>query len=103
MKRLKLTLYIPLIIFVSELFSQSLPFDQFVFQKKIETSPVLNQFRSNTCWSYTLLGMLEAEIKVRTGNDISLSEMYLVYYAYLEKAERYLRMHGKIAFSEGGM
>lgn len=103
MRKAKLTLHILLLFCLPTLWAQSLSYDQFSFQKKIETGPVLNQYRSNTCWSYTLLGMLEAEIMARTGKDISLSEMYLVYYAYLEKAERYLRMHGKIAFSEGGM
>ncbi|MGC8803051.1 MAG: C1 family peptidase [Bacteroidales bacterium] len=103
MRKAKLTLYIFLLFCIPALWAQSLSSDQFTFQKKIEAGPVLNQYRSNTCWSYTLLGMLEAEIMDRMGKDISLSEMYLVYYAYLEKAERYLRMHGKIAFSEGGM
>lgn len=103
MKRIKLTLIFLQLFFIPVIRAQSLSFDQFTFQKKIEAGEVLNQYRTNTCWSYTLLGMIESELMARTGKSVSLSEMYLVYYAYLDKAERYIRMHGKIAFSEGGM
>ncbi len=77
--------------------------DNFSFEKKIESTAVLNQYRSNTCWSYTVLGLLETEILNQRKENILLSEMYVVYYSYLEKAERYIRMHGKISFSGGGV
>ncbi|MCX7987056.1 MAG: aminopeptidase [Bacteroidales bacterium] len=103
MKVIRIFLYNIFLLTLTSIWAQNVPIEQFNFQKKIESGPVLNQFRSNTCWSYTLLGMIETEILSRTGKSITLSEMFLVYYAYLEKAERYIRMHGKIAFSEGGM
>jgi bleomycin hydrolase len=82
---------------------QALSLDSFNFIKRINSTAVSNQYRSNTCWSYTLLGMIETELLNERSLEISLSEMYLVYFAYIEKAERYIRMHGKVNFSEGGM
>ncbi len=69
----------------------------------LETTPVESQGRTGTCWSFSALSFFESEL-IRMGNknpDI-LSEMYVARKAYESKADKYMRMDGKINFSEGG-
>ncbi len=65
-------------------------------------TPVKNQYKSGTCWSFSGIGLLESEI-LRMGKDtFDLSEMFVVRKAYEAKADRYVRFHGKVNFSGGG-
>jgi len=69
---------------------------------KLPATPVKNQYRSGTCWSYSALSFLESEL-LRMGKDtFDLSEMYIVYKAYGDKAPLYVRFHGKHNFGGGG-
>ena len=68
----------------------------------LEATPVLSQGFTGTCWSFSALSFFESEL-IRMGRkDVTLSEMYIVRKAYEEKADKYLRMDGKINFAEGG-
>lgn len=74
------------------------------FEKKVhlEATPVESQGNSGTCWSFSTLSFFETELS-RMGKDmISLSEMYIVYHAYLGKAEQHFRTDGHTNFDEGG-
>jgi len=64
--------------------------------------PVYDQNKSGTCWAFSGVATLEDNIKRKTGKQITLSEMYVVRNAYLEKARKYMRMNGKINFAQGG-
>ena len=75
---------------------------QFTDIKVIETTPVKNQNRSGTCWCYSTMTFLEAEILRAGGEAVHLSEMFAVRHAYMKKAEMYVRMHGHLNFAEGG-
>ncbi|MBQ1222629.1 MAG: aminopeptidase, partial [Alistipes sp.] len=75
---------------------------QFTDVKVLETTPVKNQNRSGTCWCFSTLSFLENEIIKEGGKAVHLSEMYVVRLSYLDKAERYVRMHGSLNFAEGG-
>ena len=75
---------------------------QFTDIKVIETTPVKNQNRSGTCWGYSTMTFLEAEILRAGGEAVHLSEMFAVRHAYMKKAEAYVRMHGHLNFAEGG-
>lgn len=69
----------------------------------LDATPVQEQGYTGTCWSFSALSFFESEL-IRKGNknpDL-LSEMYVVRKAYESKAEKYVRMDGKINFSEGG-
>lgn len=75
---------------------------QFKDIKTLMVSAVKDQSASGTCWSYSAISFLESELK-RAGKDtIGLSEMWIVRHAYYEKAIKYVRMHGKTNFDEGG-
>lgn len=68
----------------------------------IQATSVKDQYRSGTCWSFSGLSFLESEM-LRLGKpEVDLSEMYIVRYAYSEKAEKNVRVHGSLNFSAGG-
>lgn len=75
---------------------------RFTDRKTIETTPVKNQNRSGTCWCYSTMTFLESEILRAGGEAVHLSEMWIVRHSFMEKAERYVRMHGHLNFAEGG-
>ena len=72
-----------------------------VVSDTLET-PVPNQQRAGTCWSYASGGMVEAEMLRMGKPPVDLSEMYVVRMSYEEKAKRYVRMHGNCNFTGGG-
>ncbi len=75
---------------------------KFSLVKDLETTPVKNQNRTGTCWSFSSLSYLESEI-IRLGHKpVNLSEMYVVRNAFLGKATNYLRMSGMFNFGQGG-
>ena len=75
---------------------------KFTIVKDLPATSVKNQYLTNTCWSFSVISMLESEL-LRMGKDtFDLSEMFVVRHIYEEKAEKYIRMHGTINFSGGG-
>ncbi len=65
-------------------------------------TPVQDQCRTATCWSYSSLSFFETEL-IRMGKPkMNLSEMFIVRGAYLEKAKNYIRMDGLFNFGPGG-
>jgi len=75
---------------------------QFTDIQTIETTPVKNQSRSGTCWCFSTCSFLESEIIKAGGEPMHLSEMWIVRHSFMDKAEKYVRMHGKLNFAEGG-
>lgn len=65
--------------------------------------PALSQDNTGTCWSFATTSFLESELQRIHGAPTDLSELHTVYYGYLEKARRYVRLHGKAQFSQGGL
>lgn len=75
---------------------------KFTVVKNLEATEVQNQAHSSTCWSFSSLSFIESEL-IRMGKPhLNLSEMFVVHHEYLEKADRYVRMHGRTSFSAGG-
>ncbi|MDR1654029.1 MAG: aminopeptidase [Prevotellaceae bacterium] len=75
---------------------------EFFTVKANPVSSVKDQASSGTCWSFSLLGFLEAEL-LRLGKpDYDLSPMFVVYKSYIDKADKYVRMHGATNFAGGG-
>lgn len=75
---------------------------QFTTIKDIPCTPVKDQYRSGTCWSFSGIGFIEAEM-LREGKPAAdLSEMFVVHHAYDDKATKYVRLHGSLNFGAGG-
>ncbi len=76
---------------------------EFKEKKRIATTPVKNQQRTGTCWSFSATSFLESEIMRWSGAENDLSEMFVVRNIYKMKCENYLRRQGKTQFGEGGL
>lgn len=75
---------------------------KFKLINEVEHTDVRDQHRTGTCWAFAAMGLVEAEV-IRLGEKpVDLSEMWIVRNVYFEKVIKYVRMHGKINFSEGG-
>jgi bleomycin hydrolase len=75
---------------------------EFTKVKDIPATSVKNQFKSGTCWSFSGLALIEAEILRTKKIEVDLSDMWIVRHAYYEKAIRYVRFHGLNNFGAGG-
>lgn len=63
--------------------------------------PPISQGWTGTCWCFSTTSFYESEIYRLTGRKIKLSEMFTVYWEYVEKARRFIRERGNSAFAEG--
>ena len=75
---------------------------KFTIVKENPISSIKNQNRAGTCWSYSAMGLIESELLRMGKGEYDLSEMYIVSNTYLDRAERAVRTHGDVSFSEGG-
>ena len=60
---------------------------QFTTVDSIAITPVKNQNRSGTCWSYSTIGFLESELLRMGKGEWDLSEMFVVHHTMLDRAE----------------
>ncbi len=68
----------------------------------LPVTPVKDQYRSGTCWAFSGLAFLESEMLRIGKREVNLSEMYVVYHTYSDKAVKDVRLHGSLNFSAGG-
>jgi bleomycin hydrolase len=76
----------------------------YVFEDVISlpATSVKDQYRSGTCWSFSTLSFLESEMLRMGKPKVDLSEMFIVWHAYSDKAKKDVRLHGSLNFSAGG-
>ncbi|HTN45915.1 MAG TPA: C1 family peptidase [Flavipsychrobacter sp.] len=77
---------------------------KFVFTPlvNVECTDVKNQASSGTCWSYSTNSFLESEM-IRMGKKpVDIAEIYTARCVYSDKADAYVRMHGKVEWGDGG-
>ncbi len=60
-----------------------------------------SQGSTGTCWCFSSISFVETEVTRITGKEIKLSQMFLVYYEYIEKARYFVQSRGTSNFSEG--
>lgn len=70
--------------------------------KELKITPVKNQNRTGTCWSFSGVGFLEAELLRMGKGELDLSEMFVVSHSYKDKADKFVRLHGELNFAQGG-
>lgn len=63
----------------------------------------ISQGNSGMCWCFSTTSFYESEIYRTTGKKVKLSELYTVYWEYVEKARRYVEKLGNSLFAEGSM
>ena len=59
------------------------------------------QGATGTCWCFATTSFMESEIFRISGNEIKLSEMYVVYLEYVERAKAFIEKRGDIYFAQG--
>jgi aminopeptidase C len=74
----------------------------FTVVKENPITSIKNQNRAGTCWCYSSLAFIESEL-IRMGKgEYDLSEMFIVHNTYLDRADKAVRTHGDVSFSQGG-
>ncbi len=63
--------------------------------------PPVAQYYTGSCWAFCSLSFLESEVQRLHGRELKLSEMWIVYWEYVEKARRYIREFGHSVVEEG--
>lgn len=86
--------------FVVDLSSASLP-NKTELYKQQWYNPPISQGNTGTCWCFSTTSFLESEVYRINKMQVKLSEMYTVYWEYVEKARRYIRERGNSNFDEG--
>ncbi len=64
-------------------------------------NPPISQGNTGTCWCFSTTSMFESDIYRITGQKVKLSEMYTVYWEYVEKAKGFVESRGTTLFDEG--
>ena len=75
---------------------------KFTVVKENPITSIKNQNRAGTCWCYSSIGFLEAELLRMGKGEYDFSEMYIVHNTYLDRADMAVRTHGDASFSQGG-
>lgn len=69
--------------------------------KEVWHNPPVSQGLSGMCWCFSTTSYFESEIARLTGRHIKLSELFTVYWEYVEKARGFVRSRGVSTFGEG--
>jgi len=63
--------------------------------------PPVEQGKTATCWSFAATSLLESELRRQGKAEVKLSEMFTVYWEYVEKARRFIREKGNSFLGQG--
>jgi bleomycin hydrolase len=89
--------YIRFVMDQSEL---DLPNDRSLYKSEW-SQPTESQGNTGTCWSFSTTAFLESEVFRMSGKKVEISEIYTVYWEYVEKARRFIEKRGNSLFDEG--
>lgn len=60
-----------------------------------------SQGATGTCWCFATISFLESEVKRVRDIEVNLSEMYIVYWEYIERARAFVENRGDVYFAQG--
>jgi bleomycin hydrolase len=63
--------------------------------------PPTPQYLTGSCWSFSSTSFIESEIHRLSGQEIKLSEMWTVYWEFVNKARGYVATRGESYFDHG--
>lgn len=61
----------------------------------------ISQGNTGTCWCFSTSSFFESEVKRISGKEVDLSEMYTVYWEYVERAKYFVANRGDMTLGEG--
>lgn len=71
--------------------------------KLIKTTPLKDQQNTNDCWSFATTSFIETEAMRMGKKPVILSPIFFTIPTYIDKAEKYIRMHGVSFFGAGDL
>ncbi len=86
--------------FVMDMSGKTFPTNKSEYRSIWHNKPV-SQGRTGCCWCFSTTAMLESDIYRQYNKQVKLSEMYIVYWEYVEKAREYVKTRGTSNFAEG--
>ncbi len=69
--------------------------------KREWTNPAISQGNAGTCWAFSTISFYESEVYRIHKKQVKLSEIYVAYWEYTEKARRFVQERGNSHFAEG--
>ncbi len=76
------------------------PTDTTLYKKVWYNNPI-SQGATGTCWCFSATSYMESEVYRITGDKVDLSEMYTVYWEYVERAKNFVYTRGETYFEQG--
>ncbi|MCK5739836.1 hypothetical protein KAH55_11665 [bacterium] len=73
------------------------------FSVQVPHSAPKCQWNTLTCWAFATTSFLESEILRETDQTVELSRMWVVYHAWLLKADNFAKHHGDAQLAPGGL
>lgn len=64
-------------------------------------NPPVRQYWTGTCWCFATTSLMESEAKRLGKGEVKLSEMFTVYWEYVEKARYYIQNKGDMHLGQG--
>jgi bleomycin hydrolase len=84
-----------------DLTASSLPNKIDLYKTNQWHNPPVSQGNTSTCWCFSTTSFLETEAYRINKIQVKLSEMYTVYWEFVEKAKRFVKERGNSLFDEG--
>lgn len=69
--------------------------------KTVYSSAPMSQGLTNTCWCFSTLSYFETEVNRISKQEVKLSQSYIVYWEYVEKAKEFVKTRGTTFIGEG--
>ena len=90
----------PKIKYIMDMAGLKLP-NKVALYKQFWANPVISQGNTGTCWAFSTTSQYESEVYRQFGKKVKLSELYTIYWEYVEKARRFVEERGNSLFDEG--
>jgi bleomycin hydrolase len=88
-------------IFGLDLSGYQLPNKKDLYKNQQWHNPPVSQGNTNTCWCFSTTSFLESEVYRISKMKVKLSEMYTVYWEYVDKTKGFIQTRGISLFDEG--
>ncbi len=92
--------YEPIEVFKMEMQERIFPTDISKYSVAYHLQAI-SQGNSGTCWAYSATSFMESEVFRLTGQNIKISELYTVYWEYVERAQDFISTKGETFLGEG--
>ena len=87
--------------FLMDQSDMDLPNKMDLYENEVWHTPTISQGNAGTCWAFSTTSFYESEVERLHDMEVNLSEIYTVYWEYVEKARRYVVKRGDSRFTQG--